>query len=183
MARLCNGNMAEYVPDGEPECTWVRAQGGGTIGSAGYGSCVGMVLYNRQRRSGVVAHFSGSMSLVDVRRDAEEILGLNCRNWHGRGKWKSWVFGGQSLHPRSQVDPMTVNTTKAIIDAVRQVLTQSDCFQVTSFDQLDPEKRLAQGSPYAGHSAVRLNVGTATISWPGEEEDVKKVLKPKYFET
>ena len=106
MATKSDNNTAPYSWI-DPQTTWCASSGSGTLGSSGYGSCVGLVLYDPVGKAGAVAHFPGSYGAVQhaetVKTDADEILNDVCPA-PVQAKWYAWIFGGESLTGGSQFD-------------------------------------------------------------------------------
>ncbi|WP_444921706.1 hypothetical protein ACJJID_04770 [Microbulbifer sp. CnH-101-G] len=179
MAVRLGGGYAAYRF--RPECTWVTGTNAGTLRSDGYGSCVGLVLYSgAPRKIGVVAHFSGSMQVQQVRDDAFEIMAAVCPIAPGR-KWRGWVFGGVSLNGNSSHQTMSGNGsslihTRALIDTVRGVLEFNRMFDVNfNISNLEKfnfnsqgvfsEMNLRRGGNYVGHQGVKLDLASGRVTW------------------
>lgn len=163
MARLYKGQNAPYMF--EPKTSWCWGADTGTLGSRGFGSCVGLVLYCPSTAVGAVAHFSGSLGETahqpTARSDAGEIL-LALRP-EVATPWDAWVFGGTSLaktaSSASILDALdlgtsTVDQTKALIDIVRAALDADGQYEITY-----------RTDGYPGHSSVSLNLADGAVAF------------------
>jgi len=160
-----NGLDATYI-DGR--CTWVMADGNGTLTSNSFGSCVGLALWGPRHQRGVVAHFAGglAMNLPSVRRYTLEILRQACPVQPGI--WHGWVFGGVSIHPGScHITSTGDKLTKPLMSTVREALRTNPYIPVNVARRAAERRGLeTDDSLFVAHSAVALDVSNGAISWP-----------------
>ena len=163
-----NGNTAPYNPqDPNPSTTWCASAGVAnlvTLGSAGYASCVGLVLYDPANHEGAVAHFPGSLGNVQqhatAHADVAQILVDVCPA-PVAANWKVWIFGGESLSTSGQ-DSGAISQTKRLIRLVRTDVRAHLGANLLPELGLEPETGALS---FVGHRGVTLTLANGTITW------------------
>jgi hypothetical protein len=170
MALKYMGDMAPWL---DPECTWCTGTAPAVLTSTAFASCVGLVLYDRARRTGVVAHYAGGLGTdrfgAKVINDTQEILRSVCPV--SPGIWDGWIFGGESLIKGGNTAMNTMdltfhtkNTTEGLINLIRYEIKHNKYIPINLLPSrlTDPEM---QDNTYIGHRGVRLDLATGKVTW------------------
>jgi hypothetical protein len=161
------GTDAPYDPmDPNPDTTWCNSVGVAhavDLSSTGFGSCVGLVLYDPVNHQGAVAHFPGSLGNqqqhATAHGDVALILADVCPA-PVAANWKVWIFGGESLLPSGI--SAAIPQTRRLIGLVRADVRAHLGGNLVPESALEPE---TQAFSFVGHCGVTLTLANGKITW------------------
>ena len=155
------------IPWKHGECNWKMRKFDevGCLESSSFSSCVGLVIYDQETKTGVVAHYSGSLGINGLGTAEEETKKIiNACKKAGLKNCKARIFGGASLNDLLDTRG-TVKTTLLLRKKIRDVVSSTDCISEVI---VEPK----------GHKEVTLDLRTGKVSF-GEAQKDNKLTKSR----